>query len=76
MGGAKIAAAREEPAGTGKDTGPLRDQVLRDNHPESRGKGLLREQLYILFSPLLPNKGENLCGHRSFAFQRAKAKLS
>lgn len=55
----KIEAAREEPAVTGKETRPLRDQELRDNDPEFSGKGLLREQLYILFSSLL--KREKIC---------------
>lgn len=74
--GAKIEVAREEPVVAGKDTGPQRSE-LRDNDPEFRGKGLLSEQLYIVFSlTFLPNKGENLCSHRSFAFPRAKATLS
>lgn len=36
--------------------GPLRDQVLRDNHSEFRGQGHLREQLCFVLSSFFSNK--------------------
>lgn len=76
VGGVKIEAAREEPAVAGKDMGPQRSGA-EGQWPRVQGKGASeRAALHRVQLTFLPNKGENLCSHRSFVFPRAKATLS
>lgn len=56
-----------------KDTGPLRDRELRDNDPEFRGKGHLREQLCIVFSSVFSEQGRKCVQSQIICISKSKS---